>query len=105
MSGPASRVALKAWLEANRPPVPPPFLSRLLAAGEADSAAVGEVARARCRPALAAALAQGGERKGAFRLLAADAWITYACESALALDDPEAELLAVLTEVLAAGKA
>jgi len=46
--------------------------------------------------ALERALAGDGERRGAFELLAADALLTYACESATSAPDPEAELLRVL---------
>ena len=103
MSGAGAAVTLGAWLEAKIPPVPPAFRARLLADAEAGAPAPGSPPFSRVRSALKGALAREGERKGAFRLLAADAWITYACEAALAADDAEAELRSVLDEVLAAG--
>lgn len=46
--------------------------------------------------ALADALAGRGERRGAYRLLAADACITWACEAALEGERPDATLTRVL---------
>jgi hypothetical protein len=49
--------------------------------------------------ALRDALAGVGERAGAFRLLAADAWVTYACERALEEADPATALRRILDGV------
>ena len=55
---------------------------------------------AEARSALGDALAGEGERQGAFRLLAADALLTWAAEAALDTEDPEAALRLVLQAVL-----
>jgi hypothetical protein len=86
---------LAAWL-ARRKPEPPPDLGAMLV----DDVSNGSVAQvltevglerldeARARP--------GRVRESAFRLLEADALLTYACEAALESDDPEAELRRIL---------
>jgi hypothetical protein len=51
--------------------------------------------------ALRDALAGRGERRGAFRLLAADAYLTYACEAALDSQDASAALERVVQKVVA----
>jgi hypothetical protein len=51
------------------------------------------------RAALREARLEAGERRGAYRLLAADAYLTYACEAALAADDPTEGLLRVVRQV------
>jgi hypothetical protein len=55
----------------------------------------------RAREALRDALSGEGERRGAFRLLAADAYVTYACEVALDSQDPTAALERVVEGVVA----
>jgi hypothetical protein len=80
--------------------VPEPFLRYLRGTAPADrpvpTALLSEV-----RAALQDARAGRGERRGAFRLLAADAWVTYACEVALLEGEANASLLRVLQAVLA----
>jgi hypothetical protein len=66
--------------------------------GRADSLAGALTAEA--RRALAEARAGAGERRGAFRLLAADAYLTWASEVALASHDPAAALLRIIEEVV-----
>jgi len=103
---------LRGWLEGRTPPVPPAFLPRLLD-GEAASRSVLEESPGstldalltEAREALRSALAGDGEREGAFHLLAADAWITYACEAALASEDATGALRRTLAEILAAAEA
>jgi hypothetical protein len=90
---------LRAWLARRRPP-PPDALP--LPIGERIGSVTERLADAGAE-ALERALAQSGERKGAFELLAADALLTYACESAAAAPDPEAELLRVLERVARRG--
>jgi hypothetical protein len=82
---------------AGRRPAPPADLAEALALpGEASVeglAAEGEsrlcVARARL----------GRVRESAFRLLEADALITYACEAALEREDPEVALRRILSAI------
>jgi hypothetical protein len=45
------------------------------------------------------ACAGRGERRGAFRLLAADAYLTYACEAALDRGDPSGDLRTMVSRV------
>ncbi len=105
---------LADWL-GRREPRPPAEIRSLLAAdlpgadpapGELVEAALERLRRARREPA---------ERSAAFELLAADAWLTYACEAAVdpatgseaaggegadwALPDPEASLGRILARV------
>jgi hypothetical protein len=86
---------LRGWL-AGRSPPPPDALP--LPIGERSGSVTERLADAGAG-ALERALGQSGERRGAFELLAADALLTYACESAAAAPDPEAELLRVLERV------
>ena len=74
--------SLKDWLQGRQPPVPGDFLPHLTREGGhvggpeglADRG-MGQLHQALDRP--------GREREAAFRLLAADAFITYACEAAV----------------------
>jgi hypothetical protein len=83
------------WM-ASRSPDPPPDLAEALAfdhTGEALDDVLASEAGAR----LAAARARLGRvRESAFRLLEADALLTYACEAALERDDPEPALRRIL---------
>jgi hypothetical protein len=94
-------VSLEAWLSARRPK-PPENLSAALRSrgpehtddgGDERSASradeLARVGRERLEGALAAL---GRHRASAFRLLEADAFLTYACEAALEADDPRTAL-------------
>ncbi len=83
---------LRAWL-AGREPRPPEAL--LLPIPEGSGGRTARLVEAGV-DALERALAGRSERRGAFELLAADALVTYACESASAEDDPQAELLSIV---------
>jgi len=83
---------VRAWL-AGRSPRPPDALPLPI---EEGSGSVTERLTDAGAAALERALAEQGERRGAFELLAADVLLTYACESASAAPDPEAELLRIL---------
>ena len=73
--------ALESWLRTRNPPVPEPFLDWLLEEGGGGGPAEGPWSRGIA--ALDDALRSPGRvRSSAFHLLAADAWITYACEEA-----------------------
>jgi len=81
------------WL-AGRRPVPPMPLETWMPATSAELLSdltehgVGALARARRRP--------GRVRDSAFDLLVADALLSYACEAALELPDPEPALRGIL---------
>jgi hypothetical protein len=89
---------VEAWL-ARRTPAPPQGLAeamRPLAAGTSLYASLADAGldrlqQARARP--------GRVRESAFRLLEADALLTYACEAALESDDPEAALRRILAAI------
>jgi hypothetical protein len=101
-------VSRSAWLRGIDPPVPEPFLSRLAPVLE-EGAIPGspsdspdptrpfpdpELLMDAAMASLGRALApEGRERGGAFDLLAADAFATWAAEAGLAKEDPEAWLL------------
>ena len=83
-----------AWLATREPP-PPTLALRLRIAGHGGTlsdvftaAACARLAEARARP--------GRVRESAFRLLEADALVTYACEAALDAEDSESAILDVL---------
>lgn len=93
-------MTLGAWLESRTPPIPPAFRSRVTPAAperETDTpAATVEALVHETQVALTRALSRvPSDREGAFELLAADAFATWAAEAALDLDDPEAALLAL----------
>lgn len=97
---------MKRWL-AERRPSPPLELAEALGAAAGPEASDadsfdGEAAAARLLSEgvarLERAMADTGRvRESAFHLLAADALITYACEAALASEDPDAALIRILT--------
>jgi hypothetical protein len=87
--------SLASWV-AGRRPAPPEDLAahlRVTEATAAGHAALAEMGRARLAEARARA---GRVRESAFRLLEADALLTYACEAALENEDPEAALRGIL---------
>ena len=87
--------ALSNWM-AGRRPAPPADLAAALHVDDAGGAfdvalslaASTRLADARSRP--------GRVRASAFRLLEADALVTYACEAALETEDPEGALRRIL---------
>lgn len=93
---------LREWLAARRPPIPPAFIPMLLSRTEEKlpPGREGELVEKLTSAALSAlrhALAHPGkDRRAAFRLLTGDAFLTYACEAALAQDDPGAAIEGVL---------
>jgi hypothetical protein len=78
-------------------------LARRLGPAETDADVEAHVALAReARVRLDLARAHPGRvRESAFRLLEADALLTYACEAALEAEDPEAALRRVLASTKA----
>ena len=91
------------WLEAAGPPAPEEFASWLEPSDDVD---VSPEALAReAASALTETLRRlGSGREGAFHLLAADAWATYACEAAADETDVPRALERVL-ELLGSGGA
>lgn len=86
---------LSEWMASRRPASPPDLAAALSLkdAGDPLEAALTGAARTR----LAEARAQPGRmRASAFRLLEADALITYACEAALDTEDPGGALRRIL---------
>lgn len=83
------------WLDARRPAVPDGLREWLAVEGEvplsvADLADLGIAALDR------AEVARRLDRHAAFELLAADAFVTYACEAAVDEPDVASELLLIL---------
>lgn len=93
-----SHRTLATWIESRRPPVPAafePFVRPRRPEAPASVAALVEEARHRL------AAMEGAElREGAFHLLAADGFATWACERALAEDDPSEALRGVLDTLI-----
>lgn len=84
--------SLSEWLAHREPPVPAPFAEYLAASDPAAGVTVAALADEADR-ALRLALEGGGrERSGAFDLLAADGFLTYAAELALEEADPTSTL-------------
>jgi hypothetical protein len=85
-----------SWLAARRPAPPADLAAALDVAGEEDGSLV-EVLASAGRARLDVARAHPGRvRQSAFRLLEADALLTYACEAALEAEEPITALQSVL---------
>ena len=86
---------LAEWIESRRPTPPADLAARVRVegGGTAFDAALIEVGCARLDQARAR---PGRVRDSAFRLLEADALITYACEAALETEDPPGALRRIL---------
>jgi hypothetical protein len=100
-SAPAAGRTLRDWLSEREPAVPAALLAQMggerpLALAEPPLEALAVEARAGLRDARVGA----GERGGAYRLLVADAYLTYACEVALASGDPAGSLQRVVHQVV-----
>jgi len=89
---------LKSWLREREPPLPEPFLVQLQDAS-GSPAVDGGLEDLAVRALEEALRNPGRERVGAFHLLAADAWITYACEAAAGRPDVPGRLLGLLTRI------
>jgi hypothetical protein len=89
---------MKAWL-AERDPPPPPDLAEALEpeiGGLSLEASLTEAGLSRLDQALTR---PGRIRESAFRLLEADALLTYACEAALDAEDPQGALRRILSAI------
>lgn len=92
--------SIEAWL-AERSPAPPPSLASALRIGSAKGPADRALTEAACARLDEARARPGRVRESAFRLLEADALLTYACEAALDAEEPESALHRIL---VAAGR-
>ena len=99
--------ALAAWIVRREPQAPEALLGRTadqVRVPEPLDGAVDALVEA-ARSGLADARRRIGERRGAFRLLEADACLTYACEAALDATDPTRLLGRILDGVVAEAEA
>ena len=88
MSDSKRRWDLRSWVSSREPPVPEAFLRLVHPGSSSEAEPSAEALLAEAGSALRDALSGTGERRGAFRLLAADAYLTYACELVVASEDP-----------------
>lgn len=80
------------WIEARTPPVPGDF-AEWMRPGSPSASAGPESLFQEAEAALSRSLApEGRPRGGAFDLLAADGFLTWACEAALEAEDPSSTL-------------
>lgn len=85
-------MTLGEWIDGRTPPVPEGFRDWMRPQDPSAPAGVESLAR-EAGAALARSLApEGRPRGGAFDLLAADGFLTWACEAALESQDPSAVL-------------
>jgi hypothetical protein len=82
---------VQSWLSGRSPPPPPDLAAALRRHASLTEAGMSCLDAARARP--------GRVRESAFRLLEADALLTYACEAALESGDPEAALRRILSVI------
>jgi hypothetical protein len=83
-------------MEARRPRPPADLAARLLDVEGTGVSLVGALTHAGRERLNAARNRPGRVRESAFRLLEADALLTYACEAALEAEDPATELRSIL---------
>lgn len=90
---------LAEWIAGRTPPAPEAFQPWLAAGTVIQGGAAPTLAEEAVR-SLAEALARPGRnREGAFHLLAADGYLTYACEAAAEAADVEGTLRRILRRV------
>ena len=94
-------MGLRAWAAAQKPTAPDAFLELVEESAPAPERSTQGTLMSEAGAALRDALAGRGERRGAFRLLAADAYLTYACELAVESQSPETVLERIVSEVVA----
>jgi hypothetical protein len=96
------------WLSARTPPAPDELKQWLTiddrSAGEGGASLTGPLLKAASVHLEEAASRPGRDREAAYRLLAADALITYACEAASEAADVEAALEEILERVWTQGE-
>lgn len=86
---------VRGWL-ASRQPSPPPDLAEALEVERSGSSLTSTLADAGLERLGLARARPGRVRESAFRLLEADALLTYACEAALESEQPRAALRRIL---------
>jgi len=93
-----AKMPLRDWLESREPRVPAAFLGQLLPdeAEAVDISSLVGLGQAALKRSLTA---KGKERRAAFDLLAADAFITYACEHAARASDVDSAFVQILDSV------
>lgn len=90
---------VRDWLAARRPEPPEGLAAGLESVAGADGLLVDALTTA-ARARLDEARGRPGRvRESAFRLLEADALLTYACEAALESEDPETALRSILASI------
>lgn len=100
MSDSKRRWDLRSWVSSREPPVPDAFLELVHPGVSSEAEPSAQALLAEARSALRDALTGTGERRGAFRLLAADAYLTYACELAAESEEPTRALERVALRVV-----
>lgn len=92
------RKTLEEWLKEREPKIPAPFLPHLFGVSPGPAGIENLIDSG--EEALRRALQKTGQsRAGAFDLLAADAFLTYACEAAAAGGDVRGSLEALLERI------
>ena len=91
---------LQAWIR-TRSPAPPMELGPWVDGADRGPPSVDDLTRVGLRALDQARARPGRVRDSAFRLLAADALITYACEAALEEEDPDPVLCRILQQAAA----
>ena len=91
-------IDIREWIDRRECPVPPPLLSHLTADASVSADALVEAAERELRTCAAGS---SRDHDAAFSLLAADAYITYACLW-LVLNDGGAQALSALAARVAA---
>ena len=91
-----------AWLDTRRPAAPAELRSALDLGvkGQASGSVSQGLEHATLRSLQSALARPGRVRESAFELLAADAFLTFACEAALETEAPRSALMGLLTELL-----
>jgi hypothetical protein len=81
-------MTLGEWMDARVPPVPVPFRAWMVPEAPDGEVSVGALAREAEASLERAVQGETRPRDGAFDLLAADGFLTYACEAALEAENP-----------------
>ena len=97
------------WLSTRTPPAPDELKSWLIVddssgSGGGGTSLTGSLVKAGLRHLEEAVARPGRDRQAAYRLLAADALITYACEAASEAADVQAALGGIFSRIWTAGE-
>ncbi len=91
------------WIRGRTPPSPEAFLPWLSSAADVEAGLPSALADEALRSLGEALDRPGRNREGAFHLLAADGYLTYACEAAAEAEDVGATLRYLLERVAVSG--